>query len=270
MILLAILAVLAVPASIASAQGFVPKPAPDPTTTTESLSDISGEPVRPVVPVTQVPPVIAPAPGLGVQALLLKHVRKKIVLYRKAAWRWQHLIGMKLSPGGNLWNLGSLANGNKLLETWQSRSHRLHQAAKKVMRQRINRYRQDIDHMSLVMGVRHTRTLLSSGNLERQFVHARRAWRTTRQRFSNPPYESSLMCVHGGEGAWNANTGNSYYGGLQMDLSFQSSYGGYLLRTKGTANHWTPLEQIWVAVRAINSGRGFYPWPNTARACGLI
>jgi hypothetical protein len=25
-----------------------------------------------------------------------------------------------------------------------------------------------------------------------------------------------------------------------------------------------------VAERAYRSGRGFYPWPNTARACGLI
>jgi hypothetical protein len=43
-----------------------------------------------------------------------------------------------------------------------------------------------------------------------------------------------------------------------------------LLRRKGTADHWTPLEQIWVAEHAYRSGRGFYPWPNTARDCGLI
>jgi hypothetical protein len=27
---------------------------------------------------------------------------------------------------------------------------------------------------------------------------------------------------------------------------------------------------MWVAERAHRSGRGFYPWPNTARHCGLI
>ena len=53
-----------------------------------------------------------------------------------------------------------------------------------------------------------------------------------------------------------------------MDLSFQEEYGGWLLRTKGTADRWTPLEQIWVAVRAWRS-RGFSPWPTTARECGL-
>ena len=61
-----------------------------------------------------------------------------------------------------------------------------------------------------------------------------------------------------------------YYGGLQMDLGFQRTYGRELLQRKGTANHWTPLEQMWVAERAHRSGRGYYPWPNTARYCGLI
>jgi hypothetical protein len=85
-----------------------------------------------------------------------------------------------------------------------------------------------------------------------------------------PPHYSSWLCIHGGEGSWTSNTGNGYYGGLQMDYGFMSSYGGALLASKGTADHWTPLEQMWVAERAYSSGRGFYPWPNTARACGLI
>jgi hypothetical protein len=57
---------------------------------------------------------------------------------------------------------------------------------------------------------------------------------------------------------------------LQMDMGFQQAYGAALLRRKGTADHWSPLEQIWVAERAYRSGRGFYPWPNTARWCGLL
>lgn len=55
-----------------------------------------------------------------------------------------------------------------------------------------------------------------------------------------------------------------------MDIQFQASYGRSLLRTKGTADRWTPLEQMQVAEKAYSSGRGFYPWPNTARYCGLI
>lgn len=88
----------------------------------------------------------------------------------------------------------------------------------------------------------------------------------------HPPHRAAWLCIYsyenGGYG-WKANTGNGYYGGLQMDLSFQRAYGWGLLRTKGTANHWTAHEQMWVAERAWRT-RGFYPWPNTARYCGLI
>jgi hypothetical protein len=55
-----------------------------------------------------------------------------------------------------------------------------------------------------------------------------------------------------------------------MDASFQRTYGRELFRRKGTADNWTPLEQMWVAERAYKSGRGYYPWPNTARYCNLI
>jgi hypothetical protein len=55
-----------------------------------------------------------------------------------------------------------------------------------------------------------------------------------------------------------------------MDLAFQRTYGRLLLRTKGTANRWTQFEQMWVAERALRRGRGFHPWPNTARYCGLL
>ncbi len=93
---------------------------------------------------------------------------------------------------------------------------------------------------------------------------------TARRRASNPPRHAQWLCIHRYEGPWDANTGNGYYGGLQMDLEFQRTYGARLLETEGTADKWTPLEQIWVAERAYTSGRGFHPWPETARMCGLI
>jgi hypothetical protein len=80
----------------------------------------------------------------------------------------------------------------------------------------------------------------------------------------------SFMCIHRYEGSWTANTGNGYYGGLQMDLTFQAHYGAEFLRLWGTADNWPVWAQLQAAVRAYQSGRGFYPWPNTARACGLI
>jgi len=84
-----------------------------------------------------------------------------------------------------------------------------------------------------------------------------------------PPHYAQWLCIHKGEGAWNSNTGNGYYGGLQMDRGFQKTYGYRLYVTKGTADKWTPLEQMYVAERAWAT-RGFWPWPTTARACGLI
>ncbi len=101
-----------------------------------------------------------------------------------------------------------------------------------------------------------------------------RVWRErlgkVRRRAYNPPYHRVWLCIHRHEGPWTANTGNGYYGGLQMDRTFQRQYAPRFLRRKGMAHRWKPIEQIWVAERARRSGRGFYPWPNAARMCGLV
>jgi len=97
---------------------------------------------------------------------------------------------------------------------------------------------------------------------------ARRA-QAARRVAQHPPHLGAWLCIHRYEAEW-TDPNPPYYGGLQMDLGFQQTYGGALLRRKGTADHWTPLEQMWVAERAYASGRGFYPWPSTARSCGLI
>ena len=89
-----------------------------------------------------------------------------------------------------------------------------------------------------------------------------------RHKAQNPPHKAAFLCIHHYEGSW-TDTSAPYYGGLQMDVGFQHSYGGWLYARKGTANHWSPLEQIWVAEKALKS-RGFWPWPNTARYCGLL
>ena len=81
---------------------------------------------------------------------------------------------------------------------------------------------------------------------------------------------AQARCVHQHEAPWSANTGNGYFGGLQMDYGFMRTYGSAYLARYGTADHWPPAVQIAVAIRAYASGRGFYPWPNTARACGLL
>ena len=83
----------------------------------------------------------------------------------------------------------------------------------------------------------------------------------------NPPELHAWYCIHSYEGSW-TDPNAPYWGGLQMDMNFQSAYGPWLLQHKGTANHWTPLQQIWAGVRAWRV-RGFEPWSNTAHACGV-
>jgi Transglycosylase-like domain len=65
-------------------------------------------------------------------------------------------------------------------------------------------------------------------------------------------------------------SGGAYWGGLQMDIDFMHSYGEDMIRRHNgdLADTWTPAEQITVANRAWQS-RGYAPWPNTSRDCGL-
>lgn len=81
---------------------------------------------------------------------------------------------------------------------------------------------------------------------------------------------AAFLCIHRYEAGWSANTGNGYYGGLQMDRPFMARYGGDFVRRFGTADHWPAWAQVEAGVRAYQSGRGFWPWPNTARICGLL
>jgi hypothetical protein len=83
-----------------------------------------------------------------------------------------------------------------------------------------------------------------------------------------PPHYAQWLCIHRHEGSW-TDSGDPYWGGLQMDRAFMRAYAPAHLLRRGWADTWTPLEQMWVAERAHRT-RGFYPWPNTARFCGLI
>ena len=118
-----------------------------------------------------------------------------------------------------------------------------------------------------------SRTRGDFDSLLRYRLWRRDAWRIraerARFRAHHPPHLAEWRCIHRWEGSW-TDPNSPYYGGLQMDLAFQRDYGLALLRHKGTANHWAPYEQMWVAERALKAGRGFHPWPLTARRCGLI
>jgi len=80
----------------------------------------------------------------------------------------------------------------------------------------------------------------------------------------------AFLCIHSYEGSWTSNTGNGYYGGLQMDWGFMRTYGPEFVRQWGSADNWPVDAQLVAAARAHASARGFTPWPNTSRACGLL
>ena len=142
-----------------------------------------------------------------------------------------------------------------------------------IFRRHIRRFRLNTLHWQTVMQGHPpapvsrslaTHSLARLEHVARQWRHrAHQAW----WQANHPPALGAWLCIHHYEGSW-TDSGSPYWGGLQMDLSFQRTYGGWLLSHKGTADHWSPLEQIWVAVRASHS-RGFSPWPNTARDCGV-
>jgi hypothetical protein len=109
-----------------------------------------------------------------------------------------------------------------------------------------------------------------------RWLHALAAARLARLYPSHPPDDwAEFSCIHRYEGATNANTGNGYYGGLQEDLGFQRTYGAEFLARWGTADRWPIWAQVTAARRARDGyggygARGYTPWPNTARACGLL
>lgn len=80
---------------------------------------------------------------------------------------------------------------------------------------------------------------------------------------------SGPSCVTSKEGGTTTNTGNGYYGRWQADLGFQSSYGPEFVRRWGVASNWPAWAQNIMAFRGWLA-RGWYPWPNTARECGLL
>jgi hypothetical protein len=157
----------------------------------------------------------------------------------------------------------------------QTRERKLAAARAASQVRTIKRYRKQTWGWQKLMRTPLTPT--SNGNLMASDPEYRRwvleLWRkrelAARRKAHNPPRLRAWKCIQRHEGPWN-DPHAPYYGGLQMDITFQRLYGAELLRRKGTADNWTPLEQIWVAERAYRSGRGFYPWPSTARACGLI
>lgn len=120
----------------------------------------------------------------------------------------------------------------------------------------------------VVIGLRRTHSAAPL-DTRRALLYWRRHARYVRKVAARPPHKRGWLCIHHFEGRWRDGS-DPYWGGLQMDRSFMRSYAPRLLLRRGWADRWSPLEQMWVAERAHRSGRGYGPWPNTARHCGLL
>jgi hypothetical protein len=119
----------------------------------------------------------------------------------------------------------------------------------------------------VVMGRRRSR-LAAPLDTRKALRFWKREAHRVRRLAAHPPHSSGWQCIHRFEGSWR-DSGDPYWGGLQMDRGFMRHYAPRLLLRKGWADHWSPLEQMWVAEHA-HRGHGYTPWPNTARYCGLL
>jgi len=71
-------------------------------------------------------------------------------------------------------------------------------------------------------------------------------------------------CESGGR--WHVNTGNGYYGGLQISSGTWRAYGGK--RFARLPHRATKLEQIRIGER-IKHGQGWGAWPTCSRRIGV-
>ena len=125
----------------------------------------------------------------------------EIARFQKQTWHWQHVMGVRLTPGGRRLTGLSAQSARRTADVWKTRSDAAH----------------------------------------------RRAMR--------PPHLREFLCIHRYEGSW-TDGGDPYWGGLQMDRTFQRLYGAYLFRTKGTADRWSPIEQVRNILTDDRNGQG--------------
>lgn len=262
--------VLGICASVPAFGGTPLDPPADPAATVTASSTTTSQPAPPV----PVPPLaVAPQPALHVlQVGALRQTKKEIIAYRRLAWHWQGLMGLHRTPFGVLaLRTHSPAYANWALKHQKDVTGHLHNQAKHWMVKRTSALLAQIRTWSKMLGVSwYDRRLFGMMNIEQRYTQAQRWYYNYKQRYNPEFLIGAFSCIHHYEGAWTANTGNGYYGGLQMDRPFQSRYGGSFLRRWGTANNWPIWAQIQASVRAYRSGRGFGPWPNTAHDCGLL
>ncbi len=227
---------------------------------------------------------------VGAMRVLVDH-------YRGLTWTYERAAGARRTQS----NLRDRRTNDErylrfMIDTWTRRAYRAQQRALAVINRRllVQLPKAPSLRARLYSRVSYNRRLALSlrriypGHVTRRFASAQaptapatlRLWQrrsaaaalgVSRHEPAIPAVlHASFLCIHRFEGAWDSNTGNGYYGGLQLDLTFQSRYGPEFLDRWGTADNWPVWAQLQTAVRAFQSGRGYTPWPNTARFCGLL
>lgn len=83
-----------------------------------------------------------------------------------------------------------------------------------------------------------------------------------RRRHTTPVHNWNALAACEASGDWHANTGNGYYGGAQMDLTFWRNYGG--LRFASRPDLATRTQQLVVAERGL-AVQGVGAWPVCGR-----
>ncbi|GAB7005045.1 hypothetical protein JCM18899A_25180 [Nocardioides sp. AN3] len=81
---------------------------------------------------------------------------------------------------------------------------------------------------------------------------------------STRTWQRLAMCESGGR--WHINTGNGYYGGLQISRSTWRGYGGG--RFARLPSRATKAQQIKIAER-IKRGQGWGAWPSCSARIGV-
>jgi hypothetical protein len=87
---------------------------------------------------------------------------------------------------------------------------------------------------------------------------------------------SGARCIARHEGGWESNTGNGYYGRFQANSDFAWAYGRHYAKRVSYVRFWDGMPHLWPKWAQIHmarhgyQARGWSPWPNTARACGLL
>jgi hypothetical protein len=232
---------------------------------------------------------------------LVRSMRASADHYRRVAWTYQRAARLHTTPTRYTYRRSSDAEYLQwTVNMWQRHEYTARQAALRALKRRL-----DVSlpagpgpHASLARRIAYARTLtvqlrrIYPGHATRSLASARAlpakqrlfayqeqaaratldvARHATRLSLVGPRWlTDAFTCIHHYEGAWNSNTGNGYYGGLQMNYGFMSRYGAEYLQRWGTADQWPAWAQIEASVRAYRAGRGFWPWPNTARVCGLL